>query len=118
MSLHRLHPLVYLAVAVVVYAVGDLGGIGADPVVSVVTVADGGVTVHLSAACAATPADPGAVSPPVRIQIDAPQATGGARAIGAGCGDFGLLHGLTADVGSFGGTGKQQDEVEHGRGVA
>ena len=113
MSLHRLQSLVYLAVAVVVYAVVDLGSIGTDPVVPVVTVADGGVGQRL-----ALRAVPGPVSPAVLVQIDAVQPPDGPRIGGLAGGDFGLLHGLTAALDGFGGTGKQQDERDHGRGVA
>lgn len=118
MSLHRLQSLVYLTVAVVVYAVGDLYGIGADPVLSVVAVADGGVVVGGLTFGAATPAESRAVAPSVLIQIDAVQPTGGPGNIGADGWCFGLLHGLTAGVEGFRDTGKQQDEGGHGRGVA
>ncbi len=118
MSLHRLQSLVYLAVAVVVYTVGDLHGIGADPVPPVVAVADGGVVIGGLVFGAAAPAKSGAVAPSIHVQIDAPQATGRPGAIGADRGGFALLHGLTVALEGFGGTGKQQDEGDHGRGVA
>ena len=118
MSLHRLQSLVYLAVTVVVYAVGDIHGIGADPVVPAVTITDGGVAVGRLIFGAATPAESGTVAPAVHVQIETPQATGGHGTIGADGGGFGLLHGLTAALDGFGGTGKQQDERDHGRGVA
>ncbi len=117
MSLHRLQSLVYLAVAVVVPAVVDLRHVGIQGRIEVVAVADGGVVVGGLVPGAATPAESGAVSPPVLIQIEAPQAAGGPGAIGAGRGGFGLLHGLTVALEGFGGTGKQQDEVEHGGGI-
>ena len=118
MSLHRLQSLVYLAVAVVVYTVGDLHGIGADPVPPVVAVADGGVVIGGLVPGAVAPAKAGPVSPPIAVQVNAPQATRGPGGIGAGHRSFGLLHGLTVALDGFGGTGKQQDEGDHGRGVA
>ena len=118
MSLNRLQALVYLAVAVIIHAVGDLHGIGADPVLPVVAVADGSVVVGGLILGAASPADSGAVSPAVQVQVNAPQAPRGANCIGANRGGYGLLHGIGAGVGSFRGTGKEQDECEHGRGVA
>lgn len=117
MSLNRLHSLVYLAVAVVVYTVGDLHSIGADPVLPIVAVADGGVVIGMLTFGAATPAESGAVSPPVHVQIEAPQATRWPGAIGADRGGFGFLHGLTVALDGFGGTGEGKDEVEHGGGI-
>jgi len=118
MSLHRLQTLVYLAVAVVVPAVVDLRHIGIHGRIEVVAVADGGVVVGGLVPGAVPPSDAGPVSPPVHVQIDAPQATGWPGAIGADRGGFGLLHGLTVALDGFGGTGKQQNEGDHGRGVA
>ena len=118
MSLHRLQSLVYLAVTVVVYAVGDIHGIGADPVVPVVTITDGGVAVGRLIFGAAAPAKRGTVAPAVHVQIEAPQATGGPGGTGAAGRGFGLLYGLTVALDGFGGAGKQQDEDDHGRGVA
>ena len=118
MSLNRLHPFVYLAIAVVVPAVVDLRHIGIQGRIGVVTVADGGVVVGGLIPGAVPPSDAGPVSPSVHVQIDAPQATGRPGAIGADRGGFALLHGLTVALEGFGGTGKQQDEGDHGRGVA
>lgn len=113
MSLHRLQSLVYLAVAVVVPAVVDLRHVGIQGCIPVVAVANGRIGQVLTLG-----AIPLSIAPPVPIQIDAVQPTGGPWGIGADGGSFGLLHGLTAGVGGFGGTGKQQDEGDHGRGVA
>ena len=118
MSLHRLQSLVYLAVAVVVPAVVTLWHAGVYRSVEVVTVADGGVVVGRLIFGAVAPSHAGPVSPSVHVQIEAPQPTGRPGAIGVDGRGFGLLHGLTVALDGFGGTGKQQDEGDHGRGVA
>ena len=118
MSLHRLQSLVYLAIAVVVPAVVDLRHVGIYSSVRVLAVADGGIVVGGLIPGAVAPAKAGPVSPPIAVQVNAPQATRGPGGIGAGHRSFGLLHGLTVALDGFGGTGKQQDEGDHGRGVA
>ena len=118
MSLNRLHALIYLTVAVVVAPVVDLRHVGIYASVGILAVADGGIVVGGLIPGAVAPPDAGPVSPPVAVQIDAPQAPRWPGCIWADREGFGLLHGLTAGVGSVRGTGKEQDEREHGRGVA
>jgi len=118
MSLNRLNALVYLAVAVVVAPIVDFWHVGIYGSVRVLAVADGGVVVGGLIPGAVAPPEAGPVTPPVAVQVDAPQAEGGPGCIWADRRGFGILHGLMAGVGSFRGTGKEQDEREHGRGVA